>query len=52
MSTGVSFGELLAWLLATVGLGFVCMLMYKRYLKLGLFSGYYGLLSGFPSIGF
>ncbi|CAE7321187.1 BP80 [Symbiodinium microadriaticum] len=33
VSTGVSFGELLAWLLATVGLGFVCMLMYKRYLK-------------------
>ncbi|CAE7250717.1 BP80 [Symbiodinium pilosum] len=32
-SGGVSFGELLAWLLATVALGFVCMLMYKRYLK-------------------
>jgi len=33
VSGGVSFGELLAWLLATVALGFVCMLMYKRYLK-------------------
>ncbi|CAJ1352208.1 unnamed protein product [Effrenium voratum] len=32
-SGGVSLGELLGWLLATISLGFVCMLMYKRYLK-------------------
>lgn len=30
---GVSLGELFGWLLATIALGFVCMLLYKRYLK-------------------
>jgi len=30
---GVSLTELFGWLLATIALGFVCMLMYKRYLK-------------------
>lgn len=30
---GVSLGELLLWLLATIALGFVCMSLYKRYLK-------------------